>query len=51
MNIPEYLIYAVNSEKECSIAADEAKSTADDSILFLDCEDFFTSMVWFLKAL
>ena len=30
MNTTEYLISAVNAEKECSI--DEAKSTADDSI-------------------
>ena len=53
MNITEYVISAVNAEKECSIAADEAKSTAGDSILkmFLDCEDFFTTKVWFLKAL
>ena len=53
MNITEYLISAVNAEKECSI--DEAKSTADDSI---KCSwtvkiwrDFFTTKVWFLKAL
>ena len=32
MNITEYLISALSSKKKGSIAADKAKSTADNSI-------------------
>ena len=42
MNITEYLIYAVNAENEWSIAADEAKSTADDSIKYSWTVKFFS---------